>query len=176
MTAQKKPPPGAQAAASGCVEGRLYRHLKNTLKAADQQYKIDVRAVSAITTRNGGLFDWADDGPLAHTVEATDETGCIIDCAAWYPDKPGTWFLLRGEGRVLGAHRLLVCNPIRLVSTPAAWSSSTDPSTVCLLRWDRLWPADLFGCRRIICEPRLEARIMRRHRQQPPPFQLEVAA
>ena len=102
--------------------------------------------MSPITRRAGGLFDWAEDGPLAHACEVTDADGHIIDCAAWYPDRPQAWWLLTGAGRVLGEHVLGVVNPIHLKSHPQAWLRANHPCGVSILNW-RIWPALLFDCR-----------------------------
>ncbi len=167
-------PPLREAAAVPVARSELYfRTPESNAKPLNTQ-AIECRTVSPIAPAAGGMFDWADHGRLAHAVEVTDQHGHIIDAVSWFPNAPGRWWLLRGEGNVLGAHRLLVVNPIKLISTPAAWNHSRDPSAVCILQWDRIWPAHIFGPRKVVCDSKkLADRLMRRHREMPSPFEVQ---
>ncbi len=100
--------------------------------------------VLLIKTAGDGSFVFAPDGEPAIVAKIHDSHGDLADFVAWQPERPGQWWLRRGELAVLGGHALAVANyhgnSIRLFGTPQDWFRSGGDG-VCIL----LWTAPLDG-------------------------------
>ena len=100
-----------------------------------------------IKTHGDGSFVFAPDGEPAIVAKIHDANGDLADLVAWQPERPGRWWLRRGDIAVLGAHAAAVANyhgdSIRLIGTPQDWFQSGG-NGACVLLWAA--PLDeLFG-------------------------------
>ena len=78
--------------------------------------------VLMIKTAGDGSFEFAPDGEPAIVARVYDANHEPVDFVAWQPERPGQWWLRRGDLAVLGGHILAVANyhgdSIRLIETP----------------------------------------------------------
>ena len=101
-------------------------------------------SVLQIKPHSDGSFEFAPDGEPAIVATIHDANGVLADFAAWQPERPGQWWLRRGDIAVLGGHALAVAayhgDSIRLCGTPQDWFR-THRRGACVL----LWTAPLDG-------------------------------
>ena len=126
---------------------------------------------SRIVTAADGTYRPDTEGEWAAALGVHDQDGELADLVAWFPDRPGRWWLRYGEVVVLGARALAVAryfnDPTTLHGTPQSWALARGKG-VCVLRWDvDLW--ELFdGIARVDCVPNLADRLRRSLRQWEP--------
>ena len=77
-------------------------------------------------------------GEYAAILGVHDRDGELVDLCAWFPDRPGRWWLRYGDVFVIGARNIAIAadfdNPIVLHSTPQEWALAHGHGA-CLLRW-----------------------------------------
>ena len=79
-----------------------------------------------ITTAANGTYKPDIAGKWAAVVPVHDRFGELVDLCAWFPDKPGRWWLrLREPTPILGTEALAIAaaegEPINLHGTPERW-------------------------------------------------------
>ena len=128
--------------------------------------------VLLIKTASDGSFVFAPDGEPAVVAKIYDANGDLADFVAWQPERPGQWWLRRGELAVLGGHALAVANYfgncIRLFGTPQDWFRSGGDG-VCILLWTAPLDGLFDGVGVVECDsPELQQRFVKAIRRWEP--------
>ncbi len=119
-----------------------------------------------------GSFEFAPDGEPAIVAKVHDAHGDLADFVAWQPERPGRWWLRRGDIAVLGGHALEVANyhgdNIRLLETPQDWFRSGGDD-VCILLWAAPLVELFDGVGTVECDsPELQQRFVKALRRWEP--------
>lgn len=124
-------------------------------------YELAELSSAKITPLADGRFRWGGDrvarllplfGP--DSFEAPHLGPLPVDQVAWLADDPGRWWLLDGDGLILGRDHyqraIDECRPLLLRATPEAWVRSGGRGS-CVLRW-AMDPLDFFyGVSEVVC-------------------------
>ena len=116
-----------------------------------------------IATNTNGTYEPDSAGEYAAIIAVRDAECDLVDLCAWFPDRPGHWWLrYRDECFFMGARALAVAayfgDPIELHGTPQEWALAGGKGA-CLLRWD-INPRPWFeGVDHVECAPELAKRL-----------------
>src|SRR5687768_12224695 len=84
----------------------------------------EINLIRCVRLEPSGRFEIDPEGVEAHVIGVEDH-GEIFDAVAYLDHDPTTWWTLRGECAVLGAHAIRTAafsdRPLILVATPRAW-------------------------------------------------------
>lgn len=140
--------------------------------------------ISPIMTEASGLYQPHESGERAVILGVRDHGGAVVDIVAWFPERPGRWWLRHGVMSTLGeveieraAHFEV---PLHLFGTPDAWLFNHAPGgrwpAACVIDWIGFNPASAFmGIPLILCEHDLLARRLRgAERHFARPLRIEV--
>ena len=131
-----------------------------------------VFGAARIVPSDDGTYEPDPAGEYAAILGVHDRDGELVNLCAWFPDKPGHWWLrYRDECFFLGARALEIAayfgDPIELHGTPQDWALAGGQGA-CVLRWDvdlRPW---FEGVRRVDSHPAVAARLRQNFRTWEP--------
>ena len=118
--------------------------------------------LAPIETRQGGLFDIAEDGDKAVILPCGEwdfPTWLLDDLVAFRLDKPECWWRRTGAADLLGVVNLFTVEPRRLYSTPLEWVHHAGDG-LCLLDWTCDPSRLLMGSGQLEADPALERKVL----------------